>query len=156
MTMTLKFQHIPLLLMLFNPIMLPAYASETEAAPPSSEEIRRETRELLQALKKYTADQREQALAKIESAQDSLDRRIERLEDDLARNWDRMDEAARDRARESLRALRQQRTEVAEYYGSLKSASSAAWGHIKQGFSSAYRDLHDAWQKAEGEFSADE
>ena len=122
----------------------------------SIKEIQQETRELLQALKSYTVEQRDEAIRKIKAAQENLDRRIEMLEQDIAQNWDKMDGATREKSRASLKALRQQRTEVAEYYGSLKTSSAAAWGHMKQGFSSAYRALHDAWEKAEEEFVGDE
>ena len=122
----------------------------------SAQEIRRETRELLAALKTYTASQRDEAIERIKTAQANLDRRIEALEREMAENWSEMDQAAREKSHASLQALREQRIQVAEYYGSLKSGSAAAWGHIKEGFSNAYRALHDAWEKAENDFDADE
>lgn len=119
----------------------------------SVEEIRKETRELLAALKTYTVNQRDEAIEKIKTAQDNLDRRIETLERKIAKDWNEVDQAARDKSLAALQALRQQRTEVAEYYGSLKTSSAAAWGHIKQGFTAAYDALHKSWEKAEEEFA---
>ena len=55
-----------------------------------------------------------------------------------------------------MEALREQRTEVAECYGSLKSSSATDWSHIKQGFFNAYGALQQAWEKAEREFAADD
>ena len=119
----------------------------------SVEKIRKETRELLSALKTYTANQRDEAIERIKTAQNNLDQRIEALEREIAKDWNEMDQAARDRSLATLQELRQQRTEVAEYYGSLKTSSAAAWGHIKQGFSAAYDALHKSWEKAEREFA---
>lgn len=118
-------------------------------------EIRQETSELLQALKTYSAAQRDEAIKKIKTAQKNLDRRIKTLEKSLVKNWDKMDQAARDKSHASLQALRQQRTEVAEHFGSLKSSSTSAWGHIKDGFSNAYGALHSAWENTEKEFAGD-
>ncbi|MFT5657300.1 MAG: hypothetical protein ACI9KN_000573 [Gammaproteobacteria bacterium] len=118
-------------------------------------QIQEETRELLQALKTYTAAQRDEAIQKIKTAQINLDRRIEVLEKKIAKSWEETDQTTRDRSLATLQALRQQRTQVAEYYGSLKTSSTAAWGHFKEGFSTAYGELHKAWQKAEKEFAGD-
>ena len=135
-------------------IMSPVFA----AAPgdkTSIEEVKRETRELLQSLKAYTADQRDEALQQARAALENLDKRINILDQKLVSQWDQMDQAARVNARATLNALRQQRTRVAEWYGSMKSSSVGAWGKMKQGFSSAYKALHEAWEKSEKEFSSD-
>jgi hypothetical protein len=55
-----------------------------------------------------------------------------------------------------MKALRKQRTQVAQWYGSLEHSSLDAWGQMKKGFSAAYIDLHDAWEKSEQEFRSDE
>jgi len=156
MKTTSKHYYLALLVTLAGPVVsIPGFAQAT-GAQASVEQIQQETRELLQALKNYTAAQRDEALSKIKTAQDNLDRRIEILEREAAKNWDEMDQAAREKSLATLQALRQQRTAVAEYYGSLKTSSAAAWGHIKEGFSSAYGTLHDAWEKAEKEFAKEE
>jgi hypothetical protein len=75
----------------------------------------------------------------------------ERIDD----NWQNMSEAAREDARATLKALRQQRLLVAEWYGGLKNSSTEAWDHMKKGFSDAYQSLRGSWQKAEKEFEKD-
>ena len=127
-----------------------AAAEETTAA-----DIRRETSELLQALKSYGAEQRDEAIEKSRAALESLDRRIEALESRMLEQWDEMDQAARDRTRASLQALREQRTRVAEWYGSLRTGSTNAWIQIRQGFSSAYQAMLEAWEKSEDEIRPD-
>ena len=130
----------------------PSFATDKDGA--TAEDIKQETAELLEALRSYGAEQRDQALERSQSALQNLDRRIEALESSMLEQWNEMDQAAREKSRASLQALREQRTRVAEWYGSLKSGSAEAWGHIKQGFSSAYQALNQAWENSEAELGA--
>jgi chromosome segregation ATPase len=107
---------------------------------------------LIQALGAYTADQRDEAVQRAKTALNNLDERIDALEKRIDDNWDQMNKAAREKARANLKALRKQRNEVAEWYGSLKTSSADAWEHIKKGFSDAYKALGDAWGKSAREF----
>ncbi|HOP35555.1 MAG TPA: hypothetical protein PL090_04465 [Syntrophales bacterium] len=115
-------------------------------------DVGKETRDLIQALKGYGAEQRDKAIARTKEALDRMDRRIDSLERKMDDTWDQMNQAARREARESLRTLHRQRTKLAEWYGSMKASSRDAWDHMKKGFSKAYEDLSDSWQKAEKEF----
>lgn len=132
--------------------LVAAGASTAATESTSAEDIKQETAQLLQALENYGAEQRDEALARSRTALENLDRRIETLESMMLEKWGDMDQAAREQARASLQALREQRTRVAEWYGSMKSSSAGAWGHIKEGFTKAYRALDEAWEKSEHEF----
>lgn len=123
----------------------PGAASDEKA---TMEEVQRETRELLEALKAYTAEQRDEAVKKTRNALDAMDERIDALEARFAENWATMDEAARERTRAGMKALREQRNRVAEWYGSMKHGTQDAWEDIKQGFSKAYADLQAAWESS--------
>lgn len=118
----------------------------------SIKEVKQETQELIQALGTYTADQRDEAIERTKTALDELDKRIDALETRIDNNWDQMNKAAREKARANLKALRKQRTEVAEWYGRLETSSADAWEHTKKGFSDAYKNLSDAWETSEKEF----
>ena len=133
----------------------PPCSAKTAGDKTSMEEVKQEAEDLVQALKAYTIEQRDEAVQKSQEALDHLDKRIDALETTIDRNWDKMDTAAREKARASQKALRKQRTEVAERYGRLKGSSAEAWGHLKKGFSDAYKELHNAWEKSEQEFGAD-
>jgi len=133
----------------------PLCYAETSNEKTSIEEIKQETQDLLQALKAYTVDQRDEAIHETKAALNNLDKRIDALETRVDERWDKMDKAAREKARASLKELRKQRTQVAEWYSSLKSSTVDAWEHMKKGFSDAYRALHDAWEKSEKEFGSD-
>ena len=132
--------------------MTPLSYAESSNDKTSIEDVKKQTHDFLQVLKSYTADQRDEAILKTKAALDDLDKRIDALEKHIDDNWDKMDKAARENARASLDALRKRRTQVAEWYGSLKSSSADAWGHMKKGFSDAYGALYDAWEKSEKDF----
>jgi hypothetical protein len=121
----------------------------------SIDEISQESRDMIQSLETYSAERRDEAIQKIRVALDNMDKRIDELESAVDDNWDKMDKAARDAARDSLKALHKQRTEVAEWYGRLTSSSADAWGRAKNGFSSAYMAFHAAWEKSEKTMGSD-
>lgn len=133
--------------------LMPVAHATASSDSVSAKEVQREAKDLIQALKNYTASQKDEAVRKTGAALDNLDRRVDALETRIDKNWDKMNKATRDKARTTLRALRKQRTEVAEWYGSLKSSSSDAWDQMKKGFTEAYASLHEAWNKAEKEFA---
>jgi len=117
-------------------------------------DVKQEVKEATQAMKAYSFDQRDKAINNTKAALDKLDKRIDELEEEADKNWDNMSQVARNKTRDTLKALRKQRTELAEWYGSLKNSSAGAWGEMKKGFSDAYTSLHEAWEKAEKEFNS--
>jgi hypothetical protein len=118
------------------------------------EAVKQEAKDLVEALKEYSAEQREEAVQRSRTALNILDRRIEELETQIAGQWDQMSSAARDKTRDNLKILRKKRNQVAESYGSLKAGSADVWEEMKKGFSSAYEALSDAWIKAVNEFDS--
>ena len=140
------------LIILFG--IAPLSHAETSSEKTSIEEVKQETQDLIQTIKAYTADQRDEAIQKTKSALENLDKRIDSLETRIDNSWDNMNKAAREKARANLKYLRKQRIKVAEWYGGLKSSSVDAWEHMKKGFSDAYEAFSDAWEKAEKEFGS--
>jgi len=118
----------------------------------TAQEIQQKAAETTNAIKSYTLERRDEAAKKVEAKLNSLDARIEALEARIDRNWDKMDKAARERARSTLTALHKQRIRVAEWYGSLRNSSTEAWEHMKKEFSDAYHSLRSSWEKAEKEY----
>lgn len=129
--------------------------AETSTDKTSIKEVKQEVQDAIQALKEYSADQRDEAIKETKTALNRLDNRIDALETRIDDNWDRTNEAVREKARATLKSLRRQRTRLAEWYGSLKSSSAAAWEEMKKGFSDAYISLYNAWEEAEEEIDSD-
>lgn len=133
----------------------PLTSAESDDGSSAMENVRTETRELIDALKNYGVEQREQAAERAERGLTALDQRMDSLESNIDENWDRMDEAAREKARATMRTLRRQRTELAEWYGGFKNASADAWAQMRKGFTDAYRTLSESWQEAGSEYGAE-
>lgn len=129
----------------------PSLASQHEKDKTTAKAVRHEVADAAEAIKQYGADKRDEAAKKAQAALDALDARIEAMEARIDRNWDKMDKAAREQARSRLKALREQRVEVAEWYGGLKNSTAEAWDQMKAGFSGAYTSLRRTWEKAETE-----
>lgn len=121
----------------------------------TAKEVRQEVADAAEAIKDYSADKRDEATRKTQAALDALDGRIDALEKRIDKNWDKMDQAAREQARNTMNALRKQRVEVAEWYGGLKNSTANTWDHMKSGFTGAYKSLRHAWEKAESEYQED-
>lgn len=127
-------------------------ATDDQRETVTVEDVQKETRELIEVLQKYTADQRDKAVKESKKALEKLDGRISELEERVDAEWEKMNLSARQKARANLKALRQQRNELAERYGSFKTSSSDAWEEMKKGFSEAYQAMNDSWEKAKAEY----
>jgi len=148
---TLILSMITVMTLCFMPIAQAQSGNDTVTA----QDVKKETQEFINTLQQYTADQRDQAVKEAKQALKKLDGRIDELESRVDNNWDMMTQAARQKARANLKALRQQRNELAEWYGSFKNSSAGAWGQMKKGFSDAYQAMNDSWEKAKSEYDKD-
>jgi len=135
-------------------------ASQAQTGAPTAlpkttaSEIKQDMVQTVQAIKNYTAEQKDQAVKKAREALDGLDARIDRMEIQLEKKWNRMSQAAHQKATATMKALRKERTQAAEWYGGLKHSSAAAWEEVKGGFLKSYEALQDAVGKAEKQWSS--
>jgi len=123
-------------------------AAEPSGSKSTAKDIARKADEAGQAIKNYTVAQREEAIKNAKAALDDADRRINRMERKLDGEWERMDQAARKRARATLGALRRERNEAAEWYGGLKHSSAESWDQVKAGFVKSYEVLKESFARA--------
>jgi phage-related minor tail protein len=114
--------------------------------------VKKETAEALEAIKNYSAEQRDETVKKVKQVMNELDREMERLEEKIDKKWDEMDEAARKNARETQKALRKQRNELAEWYGGIQHSSANAWDEVKRGFIKSYNTLEESFSEAAKKF----
>jgi CHASE3 domain sensor protein len=127
---------------------------ETEKA--SAKEVHQKVDDTAEAIKNYSIEKRDEAAKKAKASLDALDAHINALEDRIDKNWDKMDQAARAQARSTMKALRERRVLVAEWYGALKNSGGIAWEDVKKGFSDAYKSLKESWEKAEQMYREDQ
>jgi TolA-binding protein len=137
-------------------VAVPSQAALSPEDKTSIKDVKRETRELIKSIRSYSAEQRDQAIQEIEVAIVRLDQRIDALQNRIDSQWGGMTEEAREKARSSLDGLQQQRQELAGWYDDLKNSSANAWADIRKGFSKAYRNINNAWERALNEFGDSE
>jgi len=125
-----------------------SFAAEPSGNKSTAKDIAKKADETSRAIKNYTVAQREEAIKNAKAALDDADRRINRMERKLDSEWERMDQAARKRARATLDALRRERNEAAEWYGGLKHSSAESWEQVKTGFVKSYEVLKESFAKA--------
>jgi len=139
------------------PAAAPPKSADSSAKPsPQGEQVRREVDEAVDAIRGYSAELREQAVATAKRAAEDLDSQMARLQEQTDLRWDRMNQAARMRSQETMADLRQRRNALAEWYGGMRHGSSAAWGEVRTGFVTSYHELADALRKARAELGKDE
>ena len=133
---------------------VPALSADRPPEKGAKKEIGQEVQETVDAIKNYSTEQRDAAVKKGKAVLEDLDVRIERLKSQIHQNWDQMDASARKKASASLEAIKKQRSEIAEWYGSLKlkESSASAWEDAKKGFVKSYQALHDSFDKAVEKF----
>jgi len=130
---------------------LPAVAQDAGALT-TTDEVRTEISQAMEAIAAYSAQERDQALAETRAALTRLDAETDRREDAMRENWAEMSDATRETARARLRDLREARNRLGERYGALETGASGAWDELKTGFSDAWGAFSEAWNAAdEGE-----
>jgi hypothetical protein len=130
----------------------PVVMAVTDSDPASAADVRQDVSQTLRAISSYTAEQRDEAVAKAKDALEKTDARIEQLQLHIQQNWRTMNQEARQQAQATLKILQRQRNVIAEWYGGLKYSSGNAWEEIKQGFSNSYTELEKALEKAREKF----
>jgi hypothetical protein len=126
-------------------------AAETPAKRTTAKDVSEKAEDTGRAIKGYTVAQRDEAVKQAKAALDDADARIRRLERKLDNDWDKMDQAARNKGRATLNRLRRERNELAEWYGGLKHSSAEAWEEVKNGFSNSYDALKKSFARARKE-----
>lgn len=135
-------------------LALPAAAQDTGAST-TTDDLRAEISDAMDAVADYSAQERDQALAEAREALTRLDAEIERREQALRESaWD-LSETARETARARLEDLRIARDRLGERYDALEAGADDAWDELKTGFTNAWGAVSDAWRATDEDTSAD-
>jgi hypothetical protein len=127
-----------------------AHASEQtkKEKKPGMTEVKHKVGDAMQAIREYSIDKKDQALAKAKELLDRMDSRIDELEKRSREKWQQMSETSREKSDEALRDLRKKRNDIAEWYGSMKQSSAKSWDTVKKGFIDSYHALDKSFHKA--------
>ncbi len=129
-----------------------APTSANETAKGDAAAVKREAAETLDAIKTYSAEQRDEAVQELEDFLARLDTRIEALSARIDSKASDMKADARANAEKSLKELRQARSKLGEKYESLKDSSGDAWDSVKNAFAESYENVSQSLQRAVEEF----
>lgn len=126
-----------------------SFASSATAQDGSFEELQRDTRELMDSVGAYTAQQRDKAVAEVKQSLAALDRSIDSMQARFEANMEVMSIEAQQMNRAALEELREQRAAVNGQLEQLADNSAQAWDRVKAGFFEAYEKMYEAWENAE-------
>jgi len=139
-------------LILLGPGANNGLASQHDEDKASVSKVQQEADETYRAMKRYTFEQRDEAMASAKEKLRKLDASIEDLQENLEQKWQEMNEDRREKTGKTMKALREQRNEVAEWIGGLRHTSAEAWDEVKKGFSDSYDRLSKAFHDAKENF----
>lgn len=126
----------------------PAMASET-APFVTAKEVRTEISQSMDAIAKYTAQERKQAVAEAEAAMNKLDAEIDRYSAAMKENWSEMSEDARASAEKGLAKMEAARAELGARYEALEDGTVDAWDELKADFAAAWDSFAETWESAD-------
>jgi hypothetical protein len=130
-------------------LLLPCLGSaqKTEGAA-SLDEVQAELSEAFDAIGRYSAQERDEAIAALDRTLVRIDAEIERVERRVRNEWSEMSQAARADAAGALRTLRSQRNRLSEARGALAHGVGAAWDDLVDGVRNGWTALESAWDQA--------
>lgn len=152
--LTLPMAMISALLFVVGSVLAENTATPASGAQSETKELKQEWSEAFDALKDYSAAQRDEAIDRAKEVIAAMDKRIDRIERLAENQWSQLSAEMRQGRSDALRELRRQRNELAVWYGGMRQSSVVAWEEVKQGFINAYQDLGDAFNKAQAEFDS--
>jgi ferritin len=114
----------------------------------SAQDVSKKASETGEAIRDYTVERKDEAVAHAKKLATDLDAKIKELE---ARASKQTGEA-RAKLQEQLKDLKAKRDAASRKLNDLTRASKASWDRAKEGFADAYRDLAQAYARAAGEF----
>ena len=118
------------------------------AAQTSAKDVGQKAGETGEAIRDYTIEKKDEAVAQAKKITADLDAKIEELKAEAARQTGE----AKARAQAQIKDLEAKRKKASQKASDLGRASRASWEHAKAGFADAYRDLARAYDKAAAEF----
>lgn len=128
-------------------VSLPAVAADqpsptpndTEAPAPQKttrEDVRKEVREAIDAIKSYSSDKRDKAVDKAKAILDDFDARMEKAE-----------QRAEEQKEKAIATRKEKREQVAKSYEEMKNATKETWEKAKSGFLKEYREMEEEYEE---------
>jgi hypothetical protein len=118
------------------------------AAQTSAKDVGQKAGETGEAIRDYTIEKKDEAVAQAKKITADLDAKIKELKAEASRQTGE----AKAKAQAQIKELEAKRATASRKASDLGRASKASWERAKEGFADAYRDLATAYDKAAAEF----
>lgn len=118
------------------------------AAQTSAKDVGQKAGETGEAIRDYTIEKKDEAVAQAKKITADLEARIKELKAEAARQTGE----AKTKAQARIKDLEAKRVKASRKANDLGRATKASWDRAKEGFADAYRDLATAYDKAAAEF----
>lgn len=129
-------------------IALLVTASVPALAQTSARDVGQKASETIEAIKNYTVEKKDEAVAHSKKVIADADGKIKDLEKQAAKQTGE----AKAKSQALIKDLKAKRAKASQKASDLGKATKASWDKAKDGFAEAYRDLATAYDKALGEF----
>ena len=136
---------VTIALLAASALSLPA---QTTSPQTTSKDVGQKASETGEAIKDYTIEKKNEAVAQAKKLTADLDAKIKDLEAEASKQTGE----AKAKAQAQLRDLKAKRAAASRKASDLGKATKASWERAKEGFADAYRDLATAYEKAAAEF----
>lgn len=113
--------------------------------------VKEEVGEAATAIKDYSVEQKDAAVAKAKELMEDLDENIDAWQGEVEEKWDDLQESSRQNYKMSKEKFQEQREELGAWFDRLQDSSAEAWDETKQGFSNAYDALSKSWSSSKEE-----
>lgn len=117
-------------------------------AQTTGKDVAQKASETGQAIKDYTVEKKDEAVAHARKITADLEAKIKDLEAQAAKQTGEV----RARSQAQLKELRAKRAKASQKASELGRATKASWEKAKEGFADAYRDLASAYDRAAAEW----
>ncbi|MFI5327021.1 MAG: hypothetical protein ACHQ7H_12360 [Candidatus Rokuibacteriota bacterium] len=117
-------------------------------AQTTSKDVTQKASETGQAIKEYTVEKKDEAVAHARKATADLEAKIKELEAQASKQTGEL----KAKSQAQIKELKAKRAKASGKVTELSRATKASWERAKEGFADAYRDLAAAYDKAAAEF----
>lgn len=122
--------------------------SPSSLAQTSAKDVGQKAAETGEAIKDYTVEKKNEAVAQAKKLTADLDAKIKQLEAQASKQTGE----TKAKSETMIRDLKAKRAEASRKATDLGKATAASWDRAKEGFVAAYKDLASAYDKAAAEF----
>ena len=143
-TITLK--KIALILL---SLLMSIFFFDNNVIASSHEAAKKEIKEAAAAIKDYTIEEKEEAVAKAQELMEKFDDNRHVWEGRMKEKFANLKDASKEKYEVSKKSLEKQRQELSVWKDKMQNSTSDAWDEVKSGFQGAYESLVEEWNNTE-------